>query len=600
MSFDRSNEAHANFIGNIMSKSQPNHPSSLQGLLRILISDRPLLYRTAFFQVLQALTFIPFTAGVGIFIDHVILKDRGWEWVLAYALINLAWWPVHMFFTVKAFAGSQMMVRTSVARLRRMSVDKLQSLNMSFFTRQGAGALSNKLTVDITRVENFLNNIANSTLVSFCIGLGTIGYLFILNYRLAILSLITVPVQILFIKLTRSKLKKLNLRVQKAGEGFSEKMVEFVSGMRLTKSFGNEQMVSSKIEENIDHLKVSGYEATVAARWMLMVLQMIQQYTPILIWCAGAFMYWRETVTMGELVAFVGLLVFVQQGFQALIGAYEQWLPARPCADSVFKILQSEEVENYHQPSLISKPLSGLIHFSEVSFKYPDSGEWALRDINISIQPGEHIGLVGETGAGKSTFLDLILGFYEPTEGTIQWDEYSLKDMGVLSLRRQAAIMGQDAFIWNDTILENIRFGRGNATFEEILVAAKKAQADRFIQRFEHQYNTICGERGSKLSGGQRQRISLARIFLRDPRFIVLDEPTSALDAETEKNLQKDLEILCNGRTTFTVAHRLATIKNVDRVLVFKEGFIVEDGPPAKLLENPESHYYQLHAAQEL
>ncbi|MCD8483925.1 MAG: ABC transporter ATP-binding protein/permease [Verrucomicrobia bacterium] len=571
--------------------------AALSRLIAILLSDRKLALKAAFLQVMQAVTFIPFTAAVGWFVDEVILAERGWEWVLIYLLANLLWWPVHMYFTVRAFACTQMMVRTTVARLRRLAVDKLQSLSVSFFTRQGAGALSNKVTVDITRVEGFLNNVTNNLLVGISVGLGTMVYLIYLNAYLAVLSLVLVPLQILVVRLMHKRLKTLNKRVQVAGENFSEKMVEFVAGMRLTKSFGNEEMVASRIAHTIENLRSSGFDASIATRWMLMWLQMAGQYMPVLVWGMGALMYWRGLVTMGELVAFIGLLTFIQGGINACINALEQWLPAKPGLEAVLEILDSDELDGFNgNQSPVT--LRGNIECREVTFYYPDTEEPVLRNINLSIPSGQKVGLVGETGAGKSTFLDLIMGFYKPQQGRITWDGLELDQIGCLNLRRNVAIMGQEAFIWNDSIRENIRFGRAQASDTEVEEAARKAQADSFIRKLERGYATNCGERGGKLSGGSANGFLWPGYFLRNPAFVILDEPTSALDAETEAKLQKDLDAMCEGRTTFIVAHRLVTLQSVDRILVFHQGRIVEDGAPKELLAKPGGHYRHLYELQ--
>lgn len=581
------------------SSTPPHHNSSLRHLIRLLLSDPKLTWKAVAFQILQALSFIPFTAGVGWFVDEVLLKERGWPWVLGYALANLLWWPVHAWFTVKAYACTQMMVRIAVARLRRMTVDKLQSMSISFFTRQGAGALSNKVTVDIGRVETFFNHVTNNLVVGLAIGLGTFVYLLWLNWVLAMLSLVLVPLQIGLIKWMQAKLHRLNKRVQSAGEDFSARMVEFVAGIRLTKSFGNEEMVAARLAQTIEHLKTAGYDASIATRWLLMWLQMASQYMPVIIWGVGAILFWNQQVTMGQLVAFVGLLVFIQGAINALIASYEQWLPARPGADAIMEILESSELEDLGQHRSKIK-LRGQIELRDVSFCYPGAEIKALDQINLIIPAGQRVGLVGETGAGKSTFLDLILGFYQPTHGTILWDGHRLSEIGCLQLRRATAIMSQDAFLWNDTVRENIRFGRANATEAEVEQAARQAQAHEFITQLEHGYDTLCGERGSKLSGGQRQRIALARVFLRNPAIVVLDEPTSALDVETEARLQKDLDEMCQGRTTFIVAHRLSTLRSVDRILVFSQGRIIEDGSLTELLSKPEGHFKRLHSLQGL
>ena len=215
-----------------------------------------------------------------------------------------------------------------------------------------------------------------------------------------------------------------------------------------------------------------------------------------------------------------------------------------------------------------------------------------------NIPAGQKVGLVGETGAGKSTFLDMITAIYTPSAGSLTWDGHDLAVIGRRQLRRAMVIMGQEAFLWNATLRENIRFGRPGASDAEVEVAARKAQAHEFISHQELGYDTVCGERGAKLSGGQRQRIALARIFLRDPRIVILDEPTSALDLDTEAKLQVDLDAMCLGRTTFIVAHRLSTLRGVDRILVFSQGRIVEDGTPQQLLARPGGHFARLDALQ--
>ena len=584
-------------------KNLPGHSersqSALSRLLSIILEDRALVVKAAFFQILQAATFIPFTAAVGLFIDHVIQPHKPWPWIVGYALANLLWWPVHAFCTVRAYAKTQMIVRITLAKLRLMAVDSLQRLSINFFTRQGAGALSNKLTVDISRIETFLLTATNNLLVSCAVATGMVIYLFWLNYRLAWVSLVLMPLQLLIVRLMHRRLKALNARVQRMGEDFSERMVEFVAGMRLTKSFGNEELMANRLAATIENLRAAGYDASVGIRWMLMWLQMATQYMPVLIWSAGAFLYLHHQVTLGSLVVFAAQIGFIQTGLNTAIDTYGQWLPARPGAEALFEILDSNEIEEFTQAH---KHISftGEVIFDNVTFYYPGNQQTALRNIALEIPAGQRVGLVGETGAGKSTFLDLAIGFYRPSSGRIKWDGCELSEIGSMQLRRATAIMSQDAFLWNDTVRENIRFGRAEASDNEVEEAARRAHAHDFIMRLDNEYATRCGERGSRLSGGQRQRIALARIFLRNPRFIVLDEPTSALDVETEAHLQEDLNELCQGRTTFIVAHRLSTLRYVNRVLFFSRGRIIEDGPPAELLQNKNGNFYKFHELQSL
>lgn len=566
-----------------------------------------LLGSAAIFQTLQALSYLPFYGGVGILVDDILqnaalTQPEKLRWIGVYALANLALWPLHAWFTVRAFAASQRLVRASTARLRRLLVDQLQRMSLGFFTRRGAGALANQVTVDLGRVEAFLSNLAGHLMVSLSLGVGSLLYLLWLSPLLAVITLLAVPMQVIILRMVRQRIDRLNERVQRTGEDFSARVVEFIGGMRVTKSLGNEERVAAELSEVIERVRGSGVEASVTMRWVMMGMQMIGEYLGVVVWCVGGILYLNGILPLGALVAFAGMLGFVRGGFQAFFNAYDAWMQAKPGLEGMLAILDSKELEGYrHTPAGRSAlALRGELTMRKVTFSYPgtEEGRPTLTDINLHVPAGQKIGLVGETGAGKSTLLDLLLGFYTPDEGDVLYDHQPLADIGLLALRRSVAIMGQDAFLWNTSVRENIRFGRPAATDAEVEHAARKAQADEFIRALDRGYDTLCGERGGRLSGGQRQRIALARVFLRDPRIVILDEPTSALDLETEARLQDDLDVLCQGRTTFIVAHRLSTLRGVDRVLVFQQGRIIEDGSVATLLARPGGHFARLMELQ--
>ena len=587
-----------------------NHDHSTRPLHRLwelIRFDTGLLRDAVVFQILQSLSYLPFYAGVGILVDRILQNtelttQERVRWIGIYALANLALWPLHAWFTVKAFAFSQRLVRASTARLRRLLVDQLQRMSLGFFTRRGAGALANQVTVDLGRVEAFLVNLSGYLIVSISLGFGALVYLAWLSPLLAVITLLAVPAQVLVLRGVRRRLEKLNQRVQQTGEDFSARVVEFIGGMRVTKSLGNEEIVAAELAEVIERVRGSGIEASVTMRWVMMGMQMIGEYLGVVVWCVGGLLYLHNSLPLGSLVAFAGMLGFVRGGFQAFFGTYDAWLQAKPGLDAMLAILDSQELESYRSLGRdeTQPVLRGELTLRNVSFQYPgaDAGTPTLFEINLHIPAGQRIGLVGETGAGKSTLLDLLMGFYQPDEGDILYDRQPIADIGLRVLRRSVAIMGQDAFLWNTSVRENIRLGRPTATNAEIEAAAKKAQADDFIRKLERGYDTLCGERGGRLSGGQRQRISLARVFLRDPRIVILDEPTSALDLETEARLQDDLDVLCQGRTTFIVAHRLSTLRGVDRVLVFQRGRIIEDGSVSALLARPNGHFARLMELQ--
>lgn len=579
--------------------------SPLRRLMAIVCVDPGALRGAAFFQILQALTYLPFFAGVGILVDQILQNpsltiEQRHRYLIYYALANLALWPVHAWFTVGAFARAQLLARAAVARMRGLMVDKLQLMSLGFFTRRGTGALANQVTVDLGRVEAFLSNVVGSLMISISLGIGALVYLVWLNPLLAAVTLVSAPLQLLVVRHMAGRLDSLNQHVQQSGENFSARVVEFIGGMRVTKSLGNEERVAKELAEVIERVRGAGMQASVTMRWVSMGIQMIGEFMGVIVWCVGGVLFLQGSLPMGSLVVFATTYGFVRGGMQAFMGAYDAWVQAKPGLISMLGILDSHEMETSRQsPDASPVRLSGALQMKNVTFRYPGlEGAPTVVDINLEVPAGQRIGLVGETGAGKSTLLDLILGFYLPDKGEILYDGVPIDRIGLLELRRNVAIMGQDAFLWNTTVRENIRYGRPTATDEEVEEAARKAQADRFIRDLERGYETECGERGGRLSGGQRQRVALARVFLRDPAIVILDEPTSALDLQTEANLQDDMEVLCRGRTTFIVAHRLSTLRDVERVLVFSKGRIVEDGPMKMLLEYPGGHFAKLMELQ--
>lgn len=575
---------------------------ALRKLLTLVLSDRRLVVESLVLQFLQAVTYLPFFAGVGLLIDRIVnnpsltASQKAWG-IVFYALANLALWPLHGWATVAAFARTQQLVRATVASMRRTLVDHLQTLSLSFFTRRGAGALSNQVTVDLAKVETFLTNLAGNFTVMFVCGSLATACLLLMNPALGGIVLAGLLLQLAALRAVQRRITPLQSRVQSTGERFSAHIVEFIGGMRTIRSLGNEELVSRQLRQAIQEMRDSGLEAGITMRWIMMGQQMISEYMGVIVWCAGAAFLLHGQLTMGELVVFTSLMGFVRQGINSFLLAFESWAQAEPGMEALLGILTSREVEN-HKHARAVPPLHGQIHFHGVSFSYPGTETPVLRDVNLSIEAGQRVGLVGETGAGKSTFLDLVLGFFEPTEGEIRFDNRTVEDIGLANLRRSIAIMGQESFLWSTTIRENIRYGRPDATDEDVEQAARFAQAHGFISNLEQGYNTVCAERGSRLSGGQRQRIALARLFLRDPRIVILDEPTSALDLETEHRLQDDLDAFCRDRTTFIVAHRLSTLRTVERILVFQSGRIIEDGSPAALLQIEKGVFRRLHALQ--
>jgi ABC-type multidrug transport system fused ATPase/permease subunit len=580
--------------GSLIAIAGSKRRGAFYRLWMLLRVEPKLIVIGALLQGLQAITHIPFAAGLGYFIDH-ILPARRLDLIGYYALANLLLLPIHGAFALAAYACAQRLVRATVARLRRLVVDQMQRLSLSFFAAKGAGALSNQMTLDMNRVEAFLEHASNAFIVNVAVGSATLVYLFVQNALLACIALAVVPVQLMLVYAPRRKARRLQEHVQQRGEGFSERIVELIAGMRVIKSFGNERHVRDRIVSQIEELRVAGLRATLVLRAQLLRVDLVSLLVPVMVACFGGYLYLHGRVSIGEIVAFVALLAYVQCGFSAFTNTYEEWTKARPHLEAVLSVLDSQELEAYRWPRRQVK-VRGEVTFDRVTFAYPGQERPALSDVTLRIPAGQRVGLVGESGAGKSTLLDLLLGFYQPTEGEIRYDGSTLAEIGLRQLRRSTAIMGQEAFLWDASIRENIRFGRPHASDAQVEAAARRAQAAGFIEQLEGGYDARCGERGGRLSGGQRQRIALARLFLRNPAIVVLDEPTSALDLHTEARLENDLLSLCAGRTTLIVAHRLSTLRSVDRILVFQAGRIIEDGSPEQLLVRGDTAFARLHA----
>ncbi|MEO6954024.1 MAG: ABC transporter ATP-binding protein [Polyangia bacterium] len=571
--------------------------SARRRLLALTLRERRELGWSALYQSLQSLTFIPFTAGITWFIDGVLhppaarSRHTSLMFIVVFALANLALWALHGWFTVQAFGASQRVARTTTAELRRLVVDQLQRLSIGWFTRNGAAGASNKLTVDMGRIESFLGQVTRSLVPGVMLGLATFVYLLVLNLRLALLTLLMLPLQAIVIRAMSRRLDLLHAQVKDSGESFAERVSELVGSMRHIRGLGNDDHERERMHQSIERVRAAGLEAGLAMTWASLGLQMAHEYMPVLVWCVGGWMTLDGKVTIGQLVGFVGLLAFVQGGISAVAGAWAEWVSARAGAESLFALLDSDEVES--DGEVVDCTLTGQISLTDVGFRYAGAERATLEHLDLELAPGTRVGVIGESGAGKSTLLDLVCGFHAPTSGHITYDGHAIDRR---ALRRRMALMSQDAFLWNATLRENIRLGRPQASDADVVEAAVRAGADAFIGGLERGYDTIAGDRGGQLSGGQRQRVALARLFLRDPVLVVLDEPTSALDIETEAALLPALDALCRGRTSFVVSHRLALVRTLDEVVVLAAGRIVERGAPSVLLADPGSRLSRLSA----
>jgi ATP-binding cassette subfamily B protein len=383
-------------------------------------------------------------------------------------------------------------------------------------------------------------------------------------------------------------------RVGQKWARFHTQLNESLMGIRVVKVFANEDKEYAKFQDRNHELRDAGVCAD--TRWYTIfgAMSFFTSLGGLICWTVGGTMVMQGKLTLGEfwrVTAYLGLVYGPLQWFSQV----NQWFSrAMAGAERIFEVIDTDK-ENY-RPEGIKHEIQGQVTFSGVRFGY-DKSNPVLKNISFTAEPGEMIGLVGKSGAGKSTTINLICRFYEPDAGTILIDGIDYRNIALQDMRRQVGVVLQEPFLFNGTIAENIAYGNPEATLDKVIEAAKAANAHNFILSKPDGYDTMVGERGGKMSGGERQRISIARAFLHDPKVLILDEATSSVDVETEKQIQEAIQRLIKGRTTFAIAHRLSTLRNASRLIVLEKGEIAEIGTHAELMEK-QGKFYDLVQTQ--
>ena len=467
----------------------------------------------------------------------------------------------------------------------------LQTLSLSFFARRRTGELMSRLMNDVGALQTTLTEAPIDAAKQIVTLVGGVAIVFIMNWRLCILILFLLPVIVLVARFFGRRLKTLSTGIQDETASTSTVLEEVVSGIRVVKSFVREEYELARFGKQIQRtLRIVLTRATILAVFVPTITFATFAAAAAVLWYGGTQVI-RGMMSPGDLIAFVlyaGLLIGPFGTFARL---FSQVKEAQGALQRVFEILDTQP-EVADAPSARPLPsVRGLVAMQEVSFAY-DPRMPVLSDITFTAQPGELVALVGPTGSGKTTLINLLHRFYDPMAGSISIDGADLRTVTMASLYRQIALVPQETHLFGGTIRDNIRYGRMTAGEDEIIAAARTANAHDFITGLPDGYDTKVGEKGVNLSGGQRQRIAIARAVLKDPRILILDEATSSLDNESELLVQEALDRLMQGRTTFVIAHRLSTIQKADRILVLDKGRIVEEGTHTALLEQKGLYYY--------
>ena len=462
---------------------------------------------------------------------------------------------------------------------------KIQTLDMEYFSSTKIGELMTKVITDPNNINSVIKETFNMIPEIFKV-LICFGFALSIDWKLTLGILIVAPALVTIVKKYSKKLKRSGKRRQEAMGIINSKLQESLSGIRVIKAFAMER-------EEIRDFKIKNMKlkriAVQAAKYNARSSAVSEALNYIMIaglLLAGGYRVLRgHDFTPGSFVTIMGAISSMYTPIRRAITRFNEISIDIPSVGRVFEILEEEPKIVSNENKVSFEYFSDSIVFENVDFKYKDSEEKILKNINLTVKKGETVAFVGNSGGGKSTLVNLIPRFFDVSSGEIKIDGVNIKDYDIKSLRKKIGIVPQETFLFSGTILENIKYGKRDATFEEIQEAAKQANAHDFIEKLEDGYNTEIGERGIKLSGGQKQRIAIARAILENPQILILDEATSALDNESEKLVQDALEKLMGNKTTFVIAHRLTTIENSDKIVVLQQGEIKESGTHKELLE---------------
>lgn len=552
---------------------------------RLLMYIRPYVKR-----LLLAIVCIIMAAGANLYLPWII-KDMIDDVLMSrdmYMLNLIAIGILVVMFTRGVFYYGQSYLVSYVGErviidVRSVLFRKFQRMPLSYYDKQQTGTVMSYITNDVAAMQNAIVNNLIEMVTEASILVGSLVMMVYLDWRLSLLTLMTIPLVGYAMKIFGRKLKSSGTLIQERMADITSMLQESISAIRVVKSFVRESYEIKRFEkQNILNFQ--------AAMKNVKLMSLLTPTVEFLAAVAVTFIVWfggyevvNGTITAGELVAFLTYAVNLANPVKRLSRVYGNIQKAMAAADRVFDVMDMDErirdKEGAHQLPAIN----GRVVFENVTFSYKE-GQPALSNIELTAEPGQMIALVGPSGSGKSTIANLIPRFYDIDSGSISIDGHDIREVTMDSLREQIGLVPQETMLFSTTVMENIRYGRLDATDDEIIAASKAANADEFIMELPDGYNTKIGERGLNLSGGQRQRLAIARAILKNPRVLILDEATSALDTESEKIVQEALDNLMVGRTSFVIAHRLSTIFKADQIFVVENGRVVEHGTHEELL----------------
>ncbi|WP_316570059.1 ABC transporter ATP-binding protein [Neobacillus sp. YIM B06451] len=523
--------------------------------------------------------------------DYIVTKETTGLPLLLAGILG-----VYILFSLSNFLQGYLMIgiaQDTVSRLRTDLFSHLHRLPISFFDKRQSGELMSRVTNDIENVSSTLNSSVIQIFSSVLMLVGTISVMVWLSPLLTLISLTIVPLMFLGMKWITNRTGILFKEQQRNLGEINGYIEETISGQRIVKTFSQEQKAIEAFLEKNRRLRQAGFWAQTFSGFIPKLMNVLNNVSFTIIAAIGGIFALNGMITIGVIIVFAEYSRQFTRPLNDLANQFNTLLSAVAGAERVFEILD-EDAESINESGAIElEEVKGEVEFRNVSFSYEKEGN-TIRDVSFLVHPGEMVALVGPTGAGKSTIINLLSRFYDPDSGAILIDGHDTSAVKRKSLRSHMGFVLQDSFLFEGPILENIRYGRLDATDEEVVEAAKMANANSFIEKMPEGYNTVLKQDGSGISQGQKQLLSIARAILADPSILILDEATSSIDTITELKIQDALGRLMEGRTSFVIAHRLNTIRNADKILVLQNGEIIEEGNHDSLLRN-KGFYYELN-----
>ena len=571
-------------LGRFLGYSVPYWPLALSSLLILLAGTfigltPPLLMRTLIDDVLD-----PIARSSGAEISLFALGQVTPSYALgALVLVLLA---INISRNVLGALRSYLLARLGeqiTFDLRREVYRHLHRLSLNFYNERETGRIMASVTQDVGRLQDFLSDGLQETIRNVLTILIIISILFYLNAGLAVYVLLPTPLIILTTLRFGTLLERIYRPLWRRWAGISALLADVVPGVRVVKAFAQEDREVNKFERRSQSLLEGELRAAKTRSLFSPLMAFLTSLGTLVIWWVGGNKVLDGSLSLGAFVAFTGYMWQFYGPVESLCRLNHRFQRAATSAERVFEVLDSQPDVVDPADAAMMPRIEGRVEFRDVSFSY-EEGKHVLQNLSFTVEPGEMIGLAGHSGAGKSTLINLICRFYEIEEGTIFVDGIDTRTVGLKSLREQIGVVLQDPFLFNGSVAENIAYGNPNAALEQVIAAAKTANAHDFINELPDGYDSIIGERGLRLSGGERQRLSIARAILRNPRILILDEATSSMDTETEAKIQEALARLIKGRTTFAIAHRLSTLRNADRLFIIEKGQLQEQGTHDELV----------------